>query len=139
MAPPFEILEHTADIGFRAWGATPAALFANSAWALMSISADVSAVDGSEERSVTVGGHDYESLLVNWLEEILYLFDAAQFAAREFHVDEIAPTAVSGRLIGEPRDSARHPWKLIVKAITYHGIEVVERNGRWESRVFVDV
>jgi SHS2 domain-containing protein len=139
MAPTFEIVEHTADIGFRAWASTPAELFQNSALALMAIAADAEAVSGSEERTITVGGHDYESLLVNWLEEILYLFDSAQFAPRDFRVDEVTPTSVTGRLVGEPRESARHPWKVIVKAITYHGIEVAERNGRWESRVFVDV
>jgi SHS2 domain-containing protein len=139
MADPFEIVEHPADVGFRAWGSTPADLFANSALALMSIAAEPDTVNGSEERAITVSGHDYESVLVNWLEEILYLFDSAQFAAREFRVDAISTVAVSGRLIGEPRDSARHTWKVIVKAVTYHGIEVAERNGQWQSRVFVDV
>lgn len=139
MGRPFEILEHTADIGFRAWGPSPAALFENSALALMNIAANLEHVDGTEQRTVTVSGHDYESLLVNWLEEILYLFDSARFAAREFHVDEITAVLVSGRLTGEPRDSARHPWKVIVKAVTYHDIEVAERGGRWEARVFVDV
>jgi SHS2 domain-containing protein len=139
MADPFEIVEHPADVGFRAWGSTPADLFANSALALMSIAAEPDTVNGSEERAITVSGHDYESVLVNWLEEILYLFDSAQFAAREFRVDTISTVAVSGRLIGEPRDPARHTWKVIVKAVTYHGIEVAERNGQWQSRVFVDV
>jgi SHS2 domain-containing protein len=86
-----------------------------------------------------VSGHDYESLLVNWLGEVLYLFDSAHFAAREFAVEEITPEMLRARLVGDPRDPARHPWKVIVKAITYHGIEVAERNGRWEARVFVDV
>ena len=139
MAVPFEILEHPADVGFRAWGSTVEELYANSALALMNIAADTDILTGSEEWAITVSGHDYESVLVNWLEEILYLFDSAQFAAREFRVEKISTVAVSGRLIGEPRDPARHPWKVIVKAVTYHGIEVAQRNGRWESRVFVDV
>jgi SHS2 domain-containing protein len=135
----FEIVEHTADVGFRAWGPAAADLFAGSAQALMTIAADTSAIAGSAQYPVEAAGHDYESLMVNWLEEILYLFDTGQFAPREFVVDQIAPHLIRATLIGEPRNPARHPWKLIVKAITYHQIEVVQRHGRWEATVFVDV
>ena len=136
---PYQIIEHPADVGFRAWGDSLPGLFASCALALMGIAADTSGVDGAQEHAVAVSGHEYESLLVNWLEEVLYLFDSAQFAAREFRIDEITPVSLHARLIGEPRDPVRHPWTVIVKAITYHGIEVVERNGRWEAQVFVDV
>jgi SHS2 domain-containing protein len=136
---PFEIVEHTADVGFRAWAEDVAQLFEHSALALMSIAAEPGTITGHGQYVVTVSGHDYESLLVNWLGEVLYLFDSAHFAAREFAVEEITPEMLRARLVGDPRDPARHPWKVIVKAITYHGIEVAERNGRWEARVFVDV
>ena len=139
MPAGYQIVEHTADIGFHASGATPAELFAISARALMAIAADITNVAGTGEKRVQVTGHDYESLMVNWLDEILYLFDTSQFVARDFVIDEISPELVRARLIGEPRDPDRHPWKLIVKAITYHQIEVAERNGHWEATVFVDV
>ena len=135
----YEIVEHTADVGFHAWGATVAELFANAARALMAIATDPAAVSGNLERGVEIAGHDLESLMVNWLEEILYLFDTGKFAARDFVVDDIAPEWLRTRLIGEPRDPARHAWRIIVKAITYHQIEVVQRNGRWEAAIFVDI
>jgi SHS2 domain-containing protein len=136
--PSFEILEHTADIGFRAWGATVGEVFESAARALMAIATEHPAA-AEIERAVEVAGSDYESLMVNWLGEILFLFDSGQFAASDFHVDTVTPTALRARLAGEPRDPARHPWRLIVKAITFHQIEVAERNGHWEARVFVDI
>ena len=139
MDDAFEIIEHTADVGFRAWGATMAGLFRNAARALMAIAADSAAIDAATGRAVEIAGHDPESLMVNWLEEVLYLFDTGRFAACDFAVEEIAPDHLRARLIGEPRDPARHPWMIIVKAITYHQIEVVERDGRWETTVFVDI
>ena len=139
MQAPFEILEHTADIGFRAWGPTPAALFENAARAMGVIAADADAIDPRGELTVEVTGEDYESLLVNWLSEIVYLFDSGRFAAARYEVDEITPQKLGARLIGEPRDPARHPWRLIIKAVTYHEIEVAERKGRWEARVFLDI
>jgi SHS2 domain-containing protein len=139
MAESYEILEHTADIGFRAWGPTAAELFRIAACALMAIAAGGLFVSDIEQHAVEVTGHDYESLMVNWLEEVLYLFDSGRFAADNFIVTEITPEFLRAHLLGEPRDPARHPWRLIVKAITYHQIEVVERDGRWEARVFVDI
>ncbi len=136
---PYEIVEHTADVGFRAWGETAAELFANAARALMEIAAGDAENTRSEQITVAAAGHDYESVMVNWLEEILYLFDTGRFAPTDFMVERIGPESMSARLIGEVRDPARHPWKVIVKAITYHQIEVVERNGRWQASIFVDI
>lgn len=139
MHAAFEILEHTADIGFHAWGAGAGELFEHSAVALMEISCGEIQVEAAREIAVTATGHDYESLLVNWLNEVLFLLDSGRFVAAHFVVDSIQPTHLTARLIGEPRDYARHPWKLIVKAVTYHQIEVTSRNGRWDARVFLDI
>ena len=139
MSEPFEVLDHTADTGFRAWGQTVAELFENSARAMMAIAVDTSAAESREERIITVEGEDYESLLVNWLNEILYLFDTNSFAPKQFHVEEITPGRLKGRLVGEPRDPKRHPWTLIVKAVTYYELRVEQRGDRWESQVFLDI
>lgn len=139
MSEPFEILEHTADIGFRAWGASPAELFQNAARAMMAIAAESDSIDEREELPVELKAEDYESLMVDWLSEVLYLFDASRFAARRFVVDEISPNGLRARLLGEPRDPRRHPWELIIKAVTYHQLKVVEKNGRWETEVYLDI
>jgi SHS2 domain-containing protein len=139
MSEPFEILDHTADTGFRAWGATPEELFQNSARAMMAIAADTSTVHPRVERNIEVHGEDYESLLVNWLSEILYLFDTNSFAPNDFRVEEITPTHLKARLVGETRDPGRHPWTLIIKAVTYYELRVEQRTGRWESQVFLDI
>jgi SHS2 domain-containing protein len=54
-------------------------------------------------------------------------------------VDRLGPEKLDARLIGEPRDPARHPWRLIVKAVTYHGLEVTSYGGTWRARVFLDI
>jgi SHS2 domain-containing protein len=135
----FRLLEHTADVGFETWADTPAGLFAGSLEALMAIAAEDAEVEPRAELPVEVTGADYADLLVNFLSEVLYQFDAGRFVACGVVIDEISPTRLVGRLTGEPRDAARHRWRLIVKAITYHRLEVVPRDGRWTARVFLDV
>jgi SHS2 domain-containing protein len=139
MSEPYEILDHTADIGFRAWGATVAELFENSARAMMSIAADPSAFALGRAESIELSGEDYESLLVDWLNEILFLFDSNTLAPKEFRVEEITPTTLRGHALGEKRDPQRHPWTLIIKAVTYYEIRVEQRDNRWEAQVFLDI
>jgi SHS2 domain-containing protein len=136
---PFEVLEHTADVGFRAWGRDPGRLFVAAARAMFSIAAELGEVRPRETREIAVEGEDNESLLVNWLSELISLFDAGLFAPCSYEVLEISETRFVCRCQGEPRDPAHHPWKLIVKAVTYHQLQVVQRNGRWEATVFLDI
>ena len=67
----FEILEHPADIGFRSVGRTLPELFENSATALLAIRADPDKVEARQEYPLTAEGTDHESLLVNFLSEVL--------------------------------------------------------------------
>ena len=137
---PFEVLEHTADIGFRCWGADPSELFVNAARALFDIAADTSQVKPGKHLIFGVKGEDYETLLVNWLNQLVYAFDADEFVPASYDVREITSTKLVCDCEGEKRNPARHPWKLIVKAVTYHDLEVAQLDdGRWSARVILDV
>ena len=137
--PVFEILEHTADIGLRAWGAGPAELFAHAGLALQSIAVEMEKVTERAAYPIAAEGEDYESLLVNFLNEVLYYLDGERVVMGRFEIDRISPESVSGRGWGEPRDPERHPPKLVVKGVTYHQLEVVHNAGRWTARVFLDI
>ena len=135
----YEILEHTADIGFRATASTPAELFRNAALAMMAIAVDPATLSGNQEKNVDVSGDGYPDLLVNWLSEVLYFFDSDEFAGRDFRIDEIDENHLRAAIIGEPRDPQRHTWELIIKAITYHQLKVEKADGRWQAEVFLDI
>ena len=135
----FEILEHTADIGFRARARTLAELFETAALALESIALETEAIEPRQEYRLEAAGEDYESLLVNWLSEVLYWIDGEQLAFQHFRVTEITSAAVSGWGIGERVDPARHRTKLIVKAVTYHQLRVAETPEGWVAEVYLDI
>jgi SHS2 domain-containing protein len=135
----FEILEHTADIGFRVQGRTLAELFEGAAQALVSIAVEIEDITPRQAYPLTAEGEDYESLLVNWLSEVLYWLDGKRVAMRRFQVSELSPCRVSGQGIGEPRQAARPGAKLIVKGVTYHQLKVVEEPEGWWAQVFLDI
>jgi len=135
----FEVLEHTADIGFRAWGSTPAELFVHAALALEAIALDTSQAEERYVYPIAAAGEDYETLLVNWLNEVLYYVDGERVVMGRFQIDQISPERVSGKGWGEPRDPARHPPRLVVKGVTYHQLSVKQEGGRWVAQVFLDI
>ena len=137
--PPFEILEHTADIGVRARGASLAALFENAAAGLLDVAFDPQAVAGRETRALAAEAADRESLLVNWLQEVVWLVDGEGWLPRVVEVREISATRVAGVARGEPRDPSRHPMRVIVKAVTYHLLSVREEKGAWVAEVYLDI
>ena len=135
----FEILEHPADIGFRAFGDSLPELFARAAVAMLSIAGDPLAAEPRERYPLHVESADRESLLVDWLNEVLYWFDGKRIAFREFRVTGFQDTAIEATAIGEPRTAERHRSRLIVKAVTYHQLKIEQRDGLWTAEVYLDI
>jgi SHS2 domain-containing protein len=135
----FELLDHPADIGFRAHSRTLPELFENAALALLSIAGDPAAASPSHRYPITADGSDHESLLVNWLNEVLYWFDGKRIAFREVRVERMESEIISGVGVGEPRDPDRHRARLIVKAVTYHQLKVQQTSDGWLAEVYLDI
>jgi SHS2 domain-containing protein len=135
----YRVLEHTADVGFEAWGATREEVFANAAQALQDLSVDLSAIEAHEELPIEVEGESATELLVNWLSRLLYLFDAEGWVFREVRVEHLDGRRIRAVARGEKFDPERHPTKLQVKAITYHQLALEPAPEGWRARVFVDI
>jgi SHS2 domain-containing protein len=135
----FELLEHPADIGFRAHGETLEQLFANCAHALVAIILDVSCIEPVLQIPISATGGDYESLLVNWLNEVLYYTDSKRIAFGEFRVGALDEKRIECTASGEPREIEKHPAKIVVKAVTYHQLKISSRADGWIAEVYVDV
>jgi SHS2 domain-containing protein len=135
----FELLDHPADIGFRARGGNLPELFANAAQALVFILLDSFGIEPCNEISISVAGADYESLLVNWLNEVLYYVDCRGFALGAFEILRLDDTRIEAIARGEPRDPQKHPAKIVVKGVTYHQLKIGHQGADWIAEVYVDV
>ncbi len=135
----FRVLEHTADIGFEAFGKTREEVFVNSARALQSLMIDLDAIAPREEMEIQVEGADPASLLVNWLSEILYRIDADGRLFRDFAIRALGDRSLIAVARGEPFDRARHQVNMQVKAITYHQLALNQIPGGWRAQVYVDI
>ena len=69
----FEFLPHTADIKFRAYGTTLNELFENIVLAISSIISKDQKISTKKGKMISVSGDDSESLLYNFIDELIYL------------------------------------------------------------------
>jgi len=129
MEKGFEILEHTADAGIIARGADVKEAFANAARGLFSLITELDDVAEVVYRDIAIAAPDRESLLVAWLNELIYLFDTENILFKRFDINRLDNTGLQARGYGEKVAPGRHKLKLGVKATTYHMLKINENNG----------
>ena len=139
MTAGWEHFEVEADVGIHAWGASLADAFARAAEGMFALVVDAASVADTEVRETRAQGDSPEALLVNWLNECLYVHEIEGFAVAHVEVDTCGGGLVHGTLHGEPIDPARHRLGTIVKAVTYHQLGIQERSGSFDVRLVVDV
>ncbi|TET16467.1 MAG: archease [Dehalococcoidia bacterium] len=125
----FEIIDHTADVGVIAYGASVNQAFVNAARALFSLITELDNVEEVVYRDIELVAPDQESLLVEWLNELIYLFDTENIIFKRFDITQLNSTQLKARGYGEKVDSSKHKLKTGVKAATYHMLKVEKTNG----------
>ena len=136
----YEVFEHTADLGLRVRAATVSELFAEAARGLFSILVvDLASIRPNVEKTIELTADDFEYLLFDWLNELLFLFETQHLLFGDFEV-----TIENGHLRavcrGEPVDRKLHHLEHEVKAITYHGLVCRQESaGEWIAEVIVDI
>jgi len=129
MEKDFEILDHTADVGIIAYGNDMKQAFTNTAKGLFSLITELDSIEEVLYRDIELVAPDRESLLVEWLNELIYLFDAENVIFKRFDIIELNNTRLKARSYGEKVDSSKHKLKTGVKAATYHMLRVDTTNG----------
>ena len=137
--PPFELIEHPADVGIRVYGRDLGTLFARAALGLCSFITDTDTVVERETRSIEVAAPDRESLLVAWLSEVLWLIEVEDLLFARFTIESLSATALVALAHGEPADPQRHPYRGAIKAVTYHQLALRRRAGTWSTNIIFDV
>jgi SHS2 domain-containing protein len=134
----FEVIDHTADVGIIAYGADMKQAFANAAKGLFSLITELDDVKEVLHRDAELTATDEESLLVEWLNELIYQFDTEGIVFKRFDIIELENTRLKARSYGEKVDRSRHRLKMGVKAATYHMLKV-ERGDGGKVQVLFDI
>ncbi|MBD3207429.1 archease [Candidatus Bathyarchaeota archaeon] len=140
MSKGYEYLEHTADVYIKATGTSLHEAFENAGKATTEVMTDIDKIKPIEHLKITIEANNLEELLYQWLEEILFRFDAEGLLISDFEVNEIEEDGshLEGIMKGEEFDPDKHPQRLGVKAATYHMMEI-EKNGSFVLKFVLDV
>jgi len=135
MSEGFEEIEHTADLAIRAYGRDMRGLFASAAHGMFALMAEPPIGEPAREREVSLEGMDYESLLVDWLNELIYLHEVEGETYYQFAIETLSPTKLKAHVIGGP---SRHKTKAI-KAATFHDLAIEETPSGLVATIVFDV
>ncbi len=124
----YEEIDHTADVGIRAFGTNLTELFVNAAEGMFSLIANLDAVRPVGEVEIRLHADDIPTLLLRWLSELLYLHETQHFLFSSFDVS-VSDTTLQALARGETIDKTRHELKLAIKAVTRHRLAVDEQKG----------
>ena len=135
----YRFFAHTADIGIRAQGRTLQQLFIRMAQGLVELLAEDSRLERCHARQITLSQDGVESLLLAWMQELLFWFSTDRFLPVVYRLKSVTPTALRGEVVGDFFEPSRHVQGHEVKAITRHSFHVSKRHGIWHAKVIVDI
>lgn len=137
-----DFLDHTADVGLRARGASLEEAFRRAALGMFSLMIDLGGIAGEIRHAVECRAETLEMLLVEWLTDLLAQKDLTGLVFGRFEL-AIERDEQGARLRGEARgevlDPARHAPRLEVKGVSYLGLRVEEGANGWEVECVFDV
>lgn len=129
----------TADVGFLAYGKDLNELFANAALAMFEVMINTKQVKPKIKRKVKVKGNDLQSLMFNWLNELLVYVDSKNLVFSEFNVKvNEKKFELTAECVGEKIDREKHETRTVVKSCTYHKMKI-EKNKLWKAQVILDI
>lgn len=135
----YRITARQSELAVRIAGNSQADLFANSAFALFDVMTDVEKVELKEQLPLEVEGIDRDDLMVNWMRELLYLYQGSGYLLKEFQIREVKDTLVKAEVGGEKIDPDRHEIKMEITAVAYHQSRMQKTGDQWTAQLIFEV
>ena len=137
------MFDHTADVGFELEAPTPGALFDEARRALLMTVFERPLESGEDEDSVRLSAPDLETLLVRWINELVFLIQGDGFVPihSDVRIEDSGGEdfSLEASLTGAPLDLEHHGWQGEIKSTTFHGLDVKQGGEVWRARVILDV
>jgi len=135
----YRLMTRQSELAVKVVGNSQADLFANSAFALFDVMTDVEKIEIKERLPLEVEGADRDDLMVNWMRELLYLYQGSGYLLREFQVREVKDTLVKADVCGEKIDPDRHEIKKEITAVAYHQSRMEKTGNQWTAQLIFEV
>lgn len=135
----YRLTTRQSELAVKVLGNSQVNLFANSAFALFDVMTEVEKIDIKERMPLEVEGTDRDDLLVNWMRELLYLYQGSGYLLREFHIREAKDTIVKAEVCGEKIDPDRHEIKREIVGVAYHQSRMQKTGDQWTAQLIFEI
>ncbi len=133
--PPYEEVEHTADWALKVRASTLPELFANAARGMYSLLGAERHGDTTVSHMLQLEAPDSETLLVDWLSELLHLLESKNEIFGVFDLSDMGHSHLQACIIG----GQARPMTKQIKAVTFHNLHIEESEQGYEVTVVFDV
>jgi SHS2 domain-containing protein len=135
----YTVLKRTSDLSIRVQGKTQAELLSNSASALFDLMTDLEKVQVRENLPLEVEGVDRDDLIVNWIRELLYLFQGSGYLLKEFKIHEARDDYVRAEVSGEKYHPDLHEIQRDIRSLIYQQCRMEKTGDQWLARLSFEV
>jgi SHS2 domain-containing protein len=138
----YKFFPHTADVLFEAYGKTMEEVFVNAALAVEAVMVNLASVDVEKEYSLVVEAESEETLLYNFLSELIFVKDTEGLLFKKVEVTIVHKNKqyeLHARCDGDLIDREKQELLDDAKAITMHQFKLEKKEQVWTARVIVDV
>ena len=138
-----EIEDHTADCGIEVYAENFIELVLEASIAFAELTTNIDDISAKERHHIIVEGEDFDLILVEFLQELLYLLDTEHFIAVGFKHPQLVPNngsyVFSAKALGDTFIVGKHESRMEIKAVTYHQLEAKKLNPGWYAKVIFDI
>jgi len=135
----YRLLDHPADIRLEIFGGDRKTLFENAAFALFDLITDTTRIRRRATQSLTIESPDLTSLFIDWMRELLYLWNGEAKIVGSVAVQSLSDNQLAVLIFYDRFAPARHPVRHEIKAVTYHQAAVRQTPSGWAAHVILDV
>ena len=135
----YRLTTRQSELAVRVSGNSQADLFANSAFALFDVMTDIDKVDIKDRIPLEVEGVERDDLMVNWMRELLYLYQGSGYLLKEFYIREAKDTLVKAEVCGEKIDPDRHEIRKEILGVAYHQSRMQKTGDQWTAQLIFEI
>ncbi len=135
----FKVLDISGDVGLKAFGKNIIEAFINASIGMYSLITNFDSIKEEKTIDVSIESFSLDGLLVSWLNELIFHFDAYGFIGKKIEIREFSDNKIVATVTGEEFDPGRHEGKLLIKAATYHKLRIEKVDDVWEIDVIFDI
>ena len=140
---PFEIVDHTADVGIKAHGSILTELFENAARGMFSVitcgGANPQGSQVEKDIEINKDAGELEDMLVSWLSELLYIFNREKICFNSFKITGLNNNSLKAAATGVNIDLYQSDLYTEIKAVTFHNLKIEEDVEGFSCTIIFDV